>query len=72
MTASYGKSLDSGCSTVVEHTPHDPEVVGSILMGRFTFSVNNVIEQEILLLPSFLFHFIQNFIINVKVSQDEK
>ena len=36
-----------GCSTVLEHMPHDPEVVGSIPTGCWLFSTNDAIEQVI-------------------------
>ena len=55
----------SGCSTKVEHTPHDPEFVGLIPTEYWAFSVNDVIEQLMFICPSFLFP--TNFIINANV-----
>ena len=37
-------SEGSGCSTVVENTPRDSEVVGSIPTESWAFPVNDVIE----------------------------
>ena len=42
--------LGSGCSTVVEHTPNDPQVLGSISNDGL-FSVNDETEQVVLPLP---------------------
>ena len=60
---------------MVEHMPHDPQVRGSIPTGHWAFSVRNVIEQVMLLLPSFLFPIIYHCyhaIINDYVSHTEK
>ena len=55
--ATFNQSkMGSGCSTVVERMLHDPEFVDSNPHQRL-FSINDVIEQEIHLLSSLLFHF---------------
>ena len=47
-----------GCGTVAEHMPHDQEVVGLNPPGCLAYSINDVIKQEKLLLPTFMFQII--------------